>query len=191
MTEIESQKLVTMLTTAYPDFWRFLPADQQNLTARLYRHMMRDLDVEACNAAVGRLIATSKKMPTIAEVREAAYAQLEGRRIPGGEAWGRVQKAIAREGVRRSPGVDFVFVDPVCARAVDAMGWGRLCLSDDHTSDRARFIELYEQLARHEFEDGQVAQILPAPPRRYAVTGPRPIAALVSEVISNSNPDNT
>jgi hypothetical protein len=185
VTEPEAQKLIIALVTAFPNEWRFLDADQQESTRKLYRHMMRDLDVTACAAACARLVATRKKMPTIAEIRDATAAQMNGRRVLGGEAWGSVTKAIAREGRRKKPGEDFRFRNPVTARVVDAMGWEYLCnMTDDRsTADRARFIELYEQLAVQAAEDLSVAEIAPPIPRNTLAAGPTHIRDIVDRLL--------
>src|ERR1044072_4862148 len=187
MTEPDAQRLLAVLATAFPD-------DQQLVaTQKLYRRMMRDLDANACTQAIARLIATSKKLPKIAEIRSATMAQLQGRREFGLEAWGRVQKAVAREGIRKRPGDnterrpgDFHFAGddgPIILRCVDAMGWEYLCCSENQVADRARFIELYEQLATGAIEDRNVGEIAAPIPRRQLHVEARHIAAIVGEVV--------
>ena len=46
------------------------------------------------------------------------------------------------------PGQDFTIADPVLAATVKAFGWSALCRGDNPSADRARFIELYDQLAK-------------------------------------------
>lgn len=164
MTEAQAQKLVTVLVTAYPSAMLRLSADQQRETAATYRRMLADLEYAVANAAVERLLATSRYLPTIAEIREAA-ADLtgSGSRV-GGEQWGSVRRAMASRGAHRTPGVDFVFNDPITARVVDALGWRELCLSDNPTADRARFIETYDKLAAEARRD-VIAGALPAAKR--------------------------
>lgn len=185
MTESEAQKLITTLVTAFPNEWRFLDEDQQKATRKIYRHMMRDLDARTCAAACARLIATCRKMPTIAEIREGTAQQANGRRLLGGEAWGKVTTAIAREGRARKPGVNFVWIDPVTAHVVDAMGWEYLCsMTEDRVmADRARFIELYEQLAKRALEDASVAEIAPPIPRRGLQAGAAHIRDIVNGLL--------
>lgn len=147
MTEAEAQKLVTVLVTAFPTTMVRLSAEQQKLTMGTFRRMLGDLDYPVANAAVERLLATAKFMPTVAEMRDTALSLTAGELTAGGEAWGSVLKAIAEQGAYRVPGTDFVFRDPVTAQCVASLGWQNLCLSDNQPSERARFIELYEQLA--------------------------------------------
>lgn len=141
MTEREVAKLVAILIAAFP-------ASKITVeSSAIYERMLADLDYPAANAAVERLLATSKWLPTVAEIREATLTLYAGEVRPGGEAWGSVLKAIGRYGYMRTPGKDFTFDDPVTAECVAAMSWRELCDSENQVADRARFVELYDQLA--------------------------------------------
>jgi hypothetical protein len=157
MNDIEAQKIVTMLVTAFPTTLARLSEDQQRDTMRIYREMIKDVDARLAGQAVRGLISTCKFLPTIAEVREACMIAKYGRRRPGGDAWGDVVKALKRYGYTRSPGRDFTFEDQLVARAVGALGWAELCKSDNAIADRARFIELYDHLANNVRSDAQVS----------------------------------
>lgn len=149
-------KLVGVLMAAFP-------ANRVTTeTSAVYENLLEDLEYYAANAAIEGLIATAKFMPTIAEIREAALAMSVGARKAGGEAWGDVMRLIARYGARRYDiGWKAPVADPVAERAVDALGWVSLCDSENQVADRARFIELYDQLAiRHRHE--QLSSSLPA-----------------------------
>jgi hypothetical protein len=158
MTKGEAAKLVAVLLAAYP------AAKSTASTSEVYERMLADLDYPTANAAVERLLATSRFMPSIAEIREACMDLQHGERVAGGEAWGNVLRAIGRWGVYRTPGQDFQFQDPVAARCVAALGWQNLCNSENQHADRARFIELYDRLAVSERKE-QNAGALPAAQR--------------------------
>ena len=145
MKPSESAKVVAVLLAAFPS--ARVTGDTSSELSAAYERMLIDLDYAATNAAVGRLLATSKFLPSIAEIREATLALMAGEQKPGGEAWGAVLRALKREGVYRAPGVDFVFSDPVTAECVAALGWAELCNSENQVADRARFIELYDKRA--------------------------------------------
>lgn len=157
MNASEAQQVVTMLVTAFPTMTSKLTRAQLEDTMRVYREMILDLDQAVAAHAVRGLLATSKFLPTIAEVREACMIVKFGRRRPGGDAWGDVVKALKRYGYTRRPGIDFQFEDPLVARAVGALGWSELCSSDNAVADRARFIELYDQLALNIRSDAQIS----------------------------------
>lgn len=146
MTDIETQQVVSLLLAAFPS--ARLDAEAARATAVVYRRMLADLDAGIARAAIERLIATCKWFPTVAEIREACAALTAGPRRAGGEAWGDVRRAISRYGYSREPGRDFAFEDPLVAKAVSALGWGAICSSENEVADRARFIELYDKLAR-------------------------------------------
>lgn len=141
MTEPQVAKLVAVLIATYPS--AKITAD----TSAVYERMLADLDFPAANAAIERLLATSKWLPTIAEIREAALTLYRGETRPGGDAWGEVLRAISRYGYARTPGIDFAFSDPVVAECVRALTWRELCDSENQEADRARFIELYDRIA--------------------------------------------
>jgi hypothetical protein len=166
VTASQVAKLVGVLMAGFP-------ANKATAeTSAVYERMLADLDYPAANAAVERLLATGKFMPSVAEIRETALALSVGERKPGGEAWGTVMRAISREGVYRVPGKDFVFSDPVIARCVSALGWEELCNSELQAADRARFIELYDQLAVNERRK-QLSEALPAMQRFRAIEATR------------------
>ncbi len=182
MTKAEVAKLVAVMVAAFPN--AKVTAD----TSSVYERMLADLDYPVANAAVERLLATCKFMPTVAEIREAGLTLHSGEIAAGGEAWGSVLDAIGAQGVYRLPGTDFGFRDPVTARCVSALGWEELCNSENQTADRARFIELYDKLAATE-RRGQLSEGLPAMQRFRALQeskrqeiAAKPIGALLALV---------
>ena len=162
MTKSEAAKLVAGLMAAFPG------ALSNAGTTQVYQRMLADLDYQMANAAVERLIATARYLPTVAEIRDCCMDLMHGDRRAGGEAWGECLKAISRWGVYRVPGRDFAFQDPIVARCVHALGWENLCNSENQAADRARFIELYHQLATGTRKE-QNAGVLPAAQRLNAL----------------------
>lgn len=155
MTELQIKKLVAILVAAFP------AGKFTSDTVAIYERMLGDLDYALAQAAVERLLATAKFLPTVAEIREAALTLSAGETRPGGEAWGEVLRAIGRYGYMRTPGVDFQFTDPVILECVRAMTWRELCDSENQEADRARFTELYDRLAKHH-RSRQLSEGLPA-----------------------------
>lgn len=148
MTEVEAQKLVTVIAANYALHLSRLPERAQLEWQDVFRTMLLDLDYLAANMAVKTLLATQKFLPSVSEVRELALNP-SASITTGGDAWGAVRKAIDKSGHTRTPGIDFFFRDPLTARCVDALGWQNLCNSEMAQSDRARFIEMYEDLKDH------------------------------------------
>ena len=124
-----------------------------------------------------------------------------GARKNGGEAWGECVALVGKYGLPRYPGIDFEIPDPLVAQAIRAFGWRNLCTSENPYADRARFIELYDQLAESDRKDTQVSQglvstarapALPAAARASAlpeapidVVGPEEGSALLAELVRN------
>lgn len=170
MTKAEAAKLVAVLLASYPNTpqARVSSSGQTVQTSEVYERMLADLEYPTANAAVERLLATSRFMPTVAEIRDACMDLIHGDQRAGGEAWGECVKAISRWGIYRVPGVDFMFSDPLVARCVAALGWQNLCNSENQAADRARFIELYDRLAVGARRDTNTNQ-LPAAQRLRAL----------------------
>lgn len=168
MTPAETAKITAVLMLAYPD-----------RSFALYERLLADLDYATTNAAIERLVATSKWPPTIAEIREAALALVVGELRPGGEAWGDVLHAIGTYGNARTPGVHFDFGDPIVAQCVTALKWRELCLSENQAADRARFIELYDRAAATQ-RRSMLSESLPAV-RRLRAAADQPAIATAND----------
>lgn len=73
MKRSESAELVMLILGAYPN------AKTTSGTSGVYESLLADLDAKAARQAVQQLIATSRFMPTIAEIREATAALVQAR----------------------------------------------------------------------------------------------------------------
>lgn len=137
MLESEVAKLVAALVAAYPN------ARVTERTCQVYEAMLTDLDFGAAQMASARLIATTRFLPTIAEIRAAVVDMTLGPRRTGIEAWGDVVAEIGRL-KRAGPSAKPQFDDEDVAAVVKSLGWHQLCFGDSEASDRARFVEAYE-----------------------------------------------
>lgn len=153
MNRTETARLVTVMLSAVPSN-RVDPKSVPSMVDA-YTDLLGDLTYEQCSAALRVLLQTRTWLPSVADIRSTALELQRGPRRAGGDAWGGVIRAISAEGVHRTPGVDFVFRDPVTARCVAALGWESLCNSENPHSDRARFIELYDKLAEQDRKEQQ------------------------------------
>jgi hypothetical protein len=194
MTETEALAVLKLLGAAYPTQRQRMTNDDVRGMAAAYMAGLLDLDRDRVRAAVDRLVKSSQWIPTIAEIRAAAVDVAHGTRAPGGEAWGRCLALIRRYGSHRWPAVDFEIDDPVLLATIRALGWLDLCASDNAAADRARFIELYDQLAKGERKEAAIApgatsRALPqARPREQAATLELPAARQALEPTSESVP---
>jgi len=144
MTQLEAKKLFAMLVGALPS------AKVNEGTSDIYAKMLADLDFEVAQKAVARLLSSWEMacLPTIGQIRRTAVELQSGPVRPGGDAWGEVLEQTRRVGYCGTPR----FQDPIVAHIVASWGWRELCLAEG-PSDRARFIELYDQLAKEQRVD--------------------------------------
>ncbi len=157
MTELEVRDVLKLIAAAYPTQRQRMSNDDVRAMAAVYTAGLLDLDRDRVRAAIDRLVKSSRFIPTIAEIREAAVDVAHGARAPGGEAWGRCLAMIGRYGSHRLPGIDFEVSDPALLATIRALGWSALCNSDNQHADRARFVELYDQLAKGERKEAAIA----------------------------------
>ena len=147
----EALECLTVLAASYPR------AEIEEATLVAYSSMLADVDGDQAQAAIKRIICTSKWFPTIAEIRaeiaEAATAQLPAVEI----AWGEVWKAIGKYGMYRTP----EFSCPEIAAAVDAISWRHICLDENVTSTRARFTDAYRSIREGRVEAAQLGAHAP------------------------------
>ncbi|HEY4657958.1 MAG TPA: replicative helicase loader/inhibitor, partial [Gemmatimonadaceae bacterium] len=112
MKPSEAAEIVMMLIAAYPNA-RLTPS-----TSQVYESALADLDCATVRKAVTRLLATSKWLPTIAEIR-AGTTDLElGPARDGGQAWQDAMAAVRRVGRYGVP----KFLDPLVSEALRLWG---------------------------------------------------------------------
>ncbi len=142
-TKKDIAEIVGMLSAAYPNF---APSPQ---TVEVYYRMLNDIDAAElkpaamhCAAEIGRKFA-----PSVGELREAVlFLRRAARNVPSSyEAWEEVQKQIRVNGGQFGKPV---WSSLIVEKAVNALGWYNLRMSEDPIPDRARFIQAYEQFCQ-------------------------------------------
>lgn len=146
MTEGEAAKIVAVVLASWPERASWLGEKQVAPMIGTWAKALVDVPYDLADRALRRLQATSSKMPSPADVRAAADELVRGVARPPAEAWGDVLKRIGSKGRNRPPGDGWDFADPLTRRAVDALGWLELCNSENVVADRARFLQVYENL---------------------------------------------
>lgn len=154
MTQTEIAKLIAMLIAAFPQ------SQFSEASSELYESLLEDVELDLGMLAVQRIIATSKWLPAIAEIRTTVAEIKYGPKRMGAEAWGDVSEAVRRVGAWRPPPT---FEDPLVAECVRLLGWLSICRGSNEVSDRARFIDLYDGLQERERRDLTSGYRLPAP----------------------------
>ncbi len=159
MKDSEVIEIVGMIVAAYPS------SKLDAASSKIYRTMLVHLPADIARAAVTRLLATSKFAPSIAEIRSAAAELEHGPVRTGAEAYDVVLKAIRIHGPAFGDHKEPTFLDPLIPKCLGVWGtWNDACDSPSNDpGGRARFIELYDELARRQ-RDAVVSGIaLPEP----------------------------
>ena len=131
------QQVVATIAAAYPT-----PAWAPP-TLLAYAAMVEDLDARALEVAATTWIKTHSERPSIADLRKAVAANqataASSPYLDPDEAWAHVETSITRVGGYS----EFPDTHPLVAETVRAIGWQRLCQSDNTVADRAHFLQLY------------------------------------------------
>jgi hypothetical protein len=139
-------KILKLLSEAYPS--QNLKTDKEALkeTVKLYRAMLFDIDDGLLEAATLQHISAHKWFPAVSELREAALLLVTFHHQAAEEAWGEVRRHFKITGQYRTP----EWSSPMIAQAVKIIGWQTLCNSDNEMADRAHFFKVYAALKARE-----------------------------------------
>jgi hypothetical protein len=143
MTPKEAIEVMAILTAAYPNFT--INAE----TIEIYSRFLMDMPFGLGEAIALKLISENKWFPSISEIREAVIKIMPNEIPSTEEAWLEVMDNIRSVGSYGSP----TFSNPLIGKAVNAIGWRELCLSDNPIADRAHFFKIYESYRNREVED--------------------------------------
>lgn len=157
MTVDEAIGIIDILGAAYPTYRQFADPNQIAKTAEAWAVLLDDCPTELVLKAVKRHCLLSKFPPTVAELRENAFAVIN----PNGEitieeAWGEVVKAIRYYGSYREEEA-LNSLSPPVRKVAKSMGWRELCLSEEPDVIRGQFRKMYEASARR----GKQEMLLP------------------------------
>lgn len=158
MSPTEAHQLVNRALAARPTPASFLDAVTIKGMIAIWADILADIDLADGYAALKRWIAddaNAGKLPEPGQIRRIVDEARNGRRRHGGDAWGDVLREIGATGRYREPR----FADPVTAAVVGRLGWRELCDSENAVADRARFVQLYDQLAAEVVSDRAVATL--------------------------------
>lgn len=181
-TEKEVAQVVAVIAAAYPNF-KVTPQ-----TVEVYYKTLSDLSADELQAAAMRAIAEAGRQfaPSVGELRGAVLGiRQRVNNVPSSfEAWQEVINQI------RINGGDFgkpEWSHPLVERAVNAIGWREIRMSENPTADRARFLQAYDQLqeraSREEIELPQV--------RGYIEQQQQQRAAIAMQTLSKRLTDTT
>lgn len=141
-TREDVAKMVAMLQAAFPN-WKL-----SEYTIEVYYMDLQDIPAaelltasQYCRTQAGRAFA-----PSTGELRGAVMdLRRKTMSLPSGyEAWQEVLRQINVVGVYGVP----EWSSPLIEKAVKSLGWRNLCMSENQTADRARFLQAFEQLTQ-------------------------------------------
>lgn len=144
-----------LLLARYPST-RSWARDEIALTIEQYALGLADVTPEVVMAAFEHV--GGEWWPALHRVREAV-AQITAGQVgqTPADAWQQVLDAIRKvgafggytnqieAGMNARDGMPGAITDPLTQAVVSALGWNVLCLSENPTADRARFLEMYAQ----------------------------------------------
>lgn len=174
-------------------------------TLDIYAEDLEDLPVDQVVQAIRECRRTGTFFPSIGEIRNRVIAIVGGAMLVDPEAaWGEVRREARRVGFNRppvfangelQPAPGPQFSSPMIARAVEAIGWRDICLTDDDdvATLRAQFRDALRAIQRREV-DRLVSGRQPAGPALDAGTAPagfRPIGEIVAALVDGEAPDPT
>ena len=95
MTRQEAIKIMTILKTAYPNFYKDYSKEELNAAIDLWATMFVDEHPKIVTEAVKALICTHKYLPTIADIKEKIATITRPQEMTEMEAWQKVKAAIS------------------------------------------------------------------------------------------------
>lgn len=142
MTKTEFKNFTKALQTYYPRE-DILPTRE---AFELWYDQLNDLPYSLAEVSLKTWVAFNKWSPTIADIREQAFTITNGDKKTWSEAWEDVLQAIRIYGSYRE-GEALDSLDDATQKAVKAIGFKKLCWSDNLSIDRAHFRDLYNESA--------------------------------------------
>ena len=132
MTINEARRLVAVTLAAYPS----MQEKDLSLTAAVWQKALGDLPLDNLEKAVIKIIVSKKFFPSISEIRSEAVSFAAPLHPLPEEAWAEV---MAQLDPYRTPH----YSDPLIQRAVKAVGYLNLCMSERIGVERAHFLQIY------------------------------------------------
>lgn len=144
MDKTEFAKFVTIIRSAYQkhDFLK----DVDSLS--FWYLMLKDLPYELALTALQKHIATSKWLPSVAELRQCASELVQGAPRDWSDEWSAVIQAVRLYGYMREKDA-LETLAPITREIVRQIGWKTICFAEQSEiiSLRANFRMIYNQKA--------------------------------------------
>jgi len=148
MTIKETALVFSILTAAYPYFYRDIRNDEQQMAdaMTIWHEMIAEYDIVTVKVALKRIIAIQKEYPpTIGQMLESINI-VSGHAAPDAdEVWAEIIGAIGKYGYCRADEA-MGSLSEFARQAVRAFGWETLCRSENIETDRAHFLRIYQAI---------------------------------------------
>lgn len=173
LTHSKIVKLLTPYLTVYP------ACKLEASGLMLYARALQDVPLDELDAAMVRLMRTSKFFPTVAEILDAVKTTREvisGEDKGGaGAAWHEAMELVRHVGPYRP----WTYSSPAVERAIKQFGKMELCEieTDAVNTARAQFMRIYNEAADREREREEVRATLKALPSNRAMDLVKRLAA--------------
>lgn len=145
---MDKLSVIQKLFAAYPN------TTAGTATYAVYLEVLAEIPGEELNVVVMQCIREAGSFPPSAGQVFERWRNMHSPVSPdlAAQGWLSVQRAL-RDPATYSPtpeGPMPKFRDPIVAKAVEALGWHNLRLSENQVADRAQFVRFYEMFARSE-----------------------------------------
>lgn len=153
MTEKEFALFVSYLRTYYPRE-NILPNKQ---ATEIWYTELKDIPYNIAIMALREHVHSEKWSPSISEIRAKATEIQTGAVEDWGSGWQKVMDAIRRFGMYREAEA-LEGMDEITRATVQRLGFQNICLSENIIADRARFKDIYEQLAERKKRENNLPE---------------------------------
>lgn len=193
----ETKEILRLICAAYPTQRQKLTSADMHAMLEVWSLALADVEFALARAAAGRIVCSSKWLPSIAEFRAEIGVMHHGERRNGLDAWGDV-RTLRTYREREAMATFDPLVIQVCQR-YDWIEWRTLfrngedveqwhvVTGENDESDRIRFAQLYDSLARDERKQAQLAPGGKIPQRLPAGEG-RTLGAIVAGMLPEKVP---
>lgn len=144
------KEIINLLAIATANFPSMQERDMKP-TAILWEKSLSDVDYPTAEAAVIKVLSTSKFFPTLAEIREAVAQITQPRQLDAMEAWGMITDSIRKYGFYRQKEAMESLPGEV-VEMVKRFTWRELCLSENVDTLRAQFRMAWETQSKRKKE---------------------------------------
>jgi hypothetical protein len=155
LTKTEFTKFYAYITAAVND------TNPSKARVEVYWDALNDLPFEVAMIAAKKVIATLENpfLPMPAVFRKVAAELTQPKILTAGEAYEHVLQAIHKFGSYREQDA-LNYLDDLTQKAVKAVGWKSLCLSEQPDTVRAQFRKAYEAMQSRAETEAKVPQKL-------------------------------